>query len=86
MTNVGRDSTDGEVLIGASSIAKEILGSNSPRAVRQVRHLHETGQIPTFKLNRSVCLRPKTWREHIAQREAEAEERREEARSGAEVA
>ena len=76
-------STDSELLMGAPSIAREILGSDSPSAVRRVRHLHETDQLPTFKMGKLLCLRPATWREYIAKREAEAEERRNQTRSTA---
>ncbi len=85
MTDFTRNSTDSEVWIGATEIASKILGNTSPRAVRRVRHLHETGQIPTFKLNRSLALRPSTWRDSIAKREAEAEALRAADRAGAEA-
>ncbi len=68
-----QSSTDSELLMGAPSIAREILGSDSPSAVRRVRHLHETGRLPTFKMGKLLCLRPATWREYLARREAEAE-------------
>ncbi len=73
-------STDSELIMGAPSIAREILGSDSPSAVRRVRHLHETGRLPTFKLGKLLCLRPATWREYIAEREAEAAIRRKQGR------
>ena len=73
-------STDSELLMGAPSIARLILGSDSPSDVRRVRHLHETGRLPTFKLGKLLCLRPATWREYIATREAEADARRKEGR------
>ncbi len=85
MTDFTRNSTDSELWIGATEIAGEILGSDSPRAVRRVRHLHETGQLPTFKLNRSLCLRPSTWRQYVAKREAEAEALRAADRAAAEA-
>lgn len=79
--------SDGTVLwIGATQIAGQILGEASAKNVRRVRWLHESNQIPTFKINRNVCLRPATWRQYLAAREAEAEERREEARADPEAA
>lgn len=72
--------TDSELLMGAPSIAREILGSDSPSAVRRVRHLHETGRLPTFKLGKLLCLRPATWRQYIATREAEADTQRNQGR------
>ena len=86
MTDFTRNSTDSEVWIGATEIAGNILGDTSPRAVRRVRHLHETGQIPTFKLNRSLALRPSTWRDSIDAREAEADALRAAARADAAAA
>ena len=70
-------STGSELIMGAPAIAREILGSDSPSDVRRVRHLHETGRLPTFKLGKLLCLRPATWREHIAEREQEAAAQRE---------
>ncbi len=86
MTDFTRVSSDGEVWIGAPEIAAAILGSTSPRAVRRVRHLHEVGKLPTFKLGRQLCLRPSTWRDYVAEREVEAQDRREEAQSDTEAA
>ena len=75
MTDFTTNSTDSdsEVWIGATEIAGKILGNTSPRAVRRVRWMHESNQLPTFKINRNVCLRPATWRQYLATREAEAE-------------
>ncbi len=74
------------VWIGATKIASEILGDASPKNVRRVRWLHESNRLPTFKIGRNVCLRPSTWRQYIAEREAEADTLREEARSDTEAA
>ena len=65
--------TDSELLMGAPAIARLILGSDSPSDVRRVRHQHECGRLPTFKMGKLLCLRPATWREYLARREAEAE-------------
>ena len=86
MTDSTRVSSDGEVWIGAPEIAAAILGSTSPRAVRRVRHLHEMGKLPTFKLGRQLCLRPATWRQYLAEREVEADALRAAARAEAEAA
>ncbi len=69
-----------ELIMGAPAIARLILGSDSPSDVRRIRHLHETGRLPTFKLQKLLCLRPATWREYLAEREAEADTRRKEGR------
>ncbi len=86
MSNFTQGSGGSAVWIGATEIAGEILGDASPKNVRRVRWLHESNRLPTFKIGRNVCLRPATWRQFIADREAEAEALREEARSDREVA
>ena len=86
MVDFTKGSDGAAVWIGASEIASEILGEASPRNVRRVRWLHESNRLPTFKIGRNVCLRPATWRQYIAEREAEAEALREEARSDTEAA
>ena len=85
MTNFTQGSGDSEVWIGAPEIASEILGDASPKNVRRVRWLHESNRLPTFKIGRQLCLRPATWRQYLAAREAEAEALREEARSDTEA-
>ena len=64
--------TDSETLMGAPAISREILGSDSPSDVRRIRHLHECGKLPTFKIRKLICLRRSTWLEFLAEREAEA--------------
>ncbi len=86
MVDFTKGSDGAAVWIGAPEIASEILGDASPKNVRRVRWLHESKRLPTFKIGRNVCLRPATWRQFIADREAEAEARREEARSDPEAA
>ncbi len=71
---------DNELIMGAPAIARLILGSDSRSAVRRIRHLHETGRLPTFKLQKLLCLRPATWRDYLTEREAEAAIRREQGR------
>ncbi len=79
-------STDSELVMGAPAIAREIMGSDSPSAVRRVRHLHEMGRLPTFRLGRLICLRPATWREYIAEHEQEAAAERKAAQRAPEAA
>ncbi len=86
MSNFTQGSGGSAVWIGATEIAREILGEASPKNVRRVRWLHESNRLPTFKIGRNVCLRPATWRQFIAHRAAEAEALREEARSDTEAA
>ena len=74
------------VWIGAAEIAEEILGDASPKNVRRVRWLHESSRLPTFKIGRRLCLRPATWRQFLAEREAEADARRAAAQSDSEAA
>jgi len=80
MVDFTKGSDGAAVWIGASEIASEILGEASPKNVRRVRWLHESNRLPTFKIGRNVCLRPAMWRQFIAEREAEADTRREAAR------
>ncbi len=85
MTDFTQGSDGSAVWIGAPEIASEILGDASPKNVRRVRWLHESNRLPTFKLGRNVCLRPATWRQYLAEREAEAEALRVAAQSDAEA-
>ncbi len=85
MTNFTQGSGDSALWIGASEIASQILGDDSPKNVRRVRWLHESNGLPTFKLGRRLCLRPATWRQYLAEREAEAEALRVAAQSDAEA-
>ena len=86
MSNFTQGSGGSAVWIGATEIAGEILGEASPKNVRRVRWLHESNRLPTFKIGRRVCLRPETWRQYLAEREVEAEARREAARRDTEAA
>ena len=72
--------TDSELLMGAPAIARLILGSDSQSDVRRIRHLHEVGKLPTFKIRKLLCLRRSTWLEFLAEREAEAATLRKEGR------
>ena len=45
------------------------IAAGTGMTARQVYYLHETGQIPTFKLGNRIGLRPARWREYIEQLE-----------------
>ncbi|MBI0530347.1 DNA-binding protein [Sphingomonas sp. TX0522] len=56
-----------DLLYGLEAIGKEIgLGP------RQVQHLHDKGDLPTFKMGRAVCARRSTLAKHFAAQEAAA--------------
>ena len=76
----GDTDNDHELLMGAPAISRLILGSDSPGDVRRIRHLHESGRLPTFKIRKLLCLRRSTWLEFLAEREAEAATLRKEGR------
>ena len=48
------------------------IGSAIGVTDRQAEHLVATGQIPTFKLGRTVCARRSTLAKHFAAQEAAA--------------
>ena len=54
-----------DLLTGVQAIA---LHLNMSR--RQVYHLHENGELPTFKLGAKVCARRSTLAKHFAAQEA----------------
>ena len=56
-----------DLLYGADAIA-----SHLELTKRQVLHLHEKGEIPTFKTGRTVCARRSTLAKHFAAQEAAA--------------
>lgn len=58
---------EGDVLYGTDAIAKHLRWS-----VRQVKHRHETGALPTFKQGRTVCARRTTLARHFSAQEAAA--------------
>ncbi len=58
---------DDRVIYGIEAIA-DFIGA--PK--RHTQWLHETGQIPTFKMGKTVCLRVGAWREHVAKLERDA--------------
>jgi hypothetical protein len=61
------DAQETDLLYGLEAIGKAIgLGA------RQVQHLHDKGDLPTFKMGRSVCARRSTLAKHFAAQEAAA--------------
>jgi len=61
--------TSTDLLYGLVAIGKAIgLGA------RQVQHLHDKGDLPTFKMGRTVCARRSTLAAHFAAQEAAARE------------
>ena len=54
-----------DVLYGTDAIAKHLGWT-----VRQVKHRHEAGQLPTFKMGRTVCAKRSTLAAHFAAQEA----------------
>ena len=66
-TSLSNGSTDDGVDHGIVAIAMTIGATR-----RRAQHLHETRQIPTFKLGKVVCMRRKAWRDHVARLEREA--------------
>ena len=61
------DAIQTDLLTGVEAIAAH-LGMTR----RQVYHLHETGELPTFKLGAKVCARRSTLAKHFAAQEAAA--------------
>ncbi len=61
------DTQNLDLCYGLEAIAKAIgLGT------RQVQHLHDKGELPTFKMGRTVCARRSTLANHFAAQEAAA--------------
>jgi hypothetical protein len=52
-----------DLLCGTKAIAAYLLGD--PGKSRVAQHLHETRQIPTFKLAGKICARRSTLIEHF---------------------
>lgn len=61
------DPNASDLLHGVSAIAGHLSMSR-----KQVYHLHDRGQIPTFKIGRTVCARRSTLAKHFAAQEAAA--------------
>lgn len=58
------DAQESDLLYGLEAIGKELgLGA------RQVQHLHDKGDLPTFKMGRTVCARRSTLAAHFAAQE-----------------
>lgn len=56
-----------DLLTGVAAIAAH-LGMTD----RQVYHLHDSGELPTFKLGAKVCARRSTLARHFAEQERAA--------------
>ena len=65
-------SGDDEIWYGAAAIGNGIAPKGDRLSPRQVYWLHESRQIPSFKIGRTICLRPKTWRKRLTRLEQEA--------------
>lgn len=52
----------------------EAIGAHVGLTARQVEHLVGKGEIPTFKMGRTVCARRSTLASHFAAQEAAARE------------
>lgn len=50
----------------------EAIGDHLSLGARQVQYLHDKGDLPTFKMGRSVCARRSTLAAHFAEQEAAA--------------
>jgi len=61
------DTPNDKVFHGIDAIA-EFIGAKKRRA----QWLHESKQIPTFKIGKVICLRVGAWRERVAELEREA--------------
>jgi len=61
------NNTSIDLLYGLEAIGRAIgLGP------RQVQHLHDKAELPTFKMGRTVCARRSTLAQHFAAQEAAA--------------
>lgn len=61
------DATETDLLHGVAAIAEHLSMTR-----KQIYHLHDRGQIPTFKVGRTVCARRSTLAKHFAALEAKA--------------
>lgn len=61
------DATETDLLHGVAAIAVHLSMTR-----KQVYHLHDRGQLPTFKVGRTVCARRSTLASHFAALEAKA--------------
>ena len=62
-----RDEPASDLLTGCDAIAKHLRWS-----ARQVKHRVATGELPTFRIGRSICARRSTLAAHFAAQEAAA--------------
>ena len=68
--NDARNEPASDLLYGMEAIASHLSLTK-----RQALHLHEKGEIPTFKMGRTVCARRSTLAKHFAAQEAAAASR-----------
>jgi hypothetical protein len=64
-----RNEGSADLLYGLAAI-----GAHLEMTARQVEHLVTKGELPTFKLGRTVCARRSTLAKHFAAQEAAARE------------
>lgn len=62
-----RTDTDADLLYGVAAIAEHLRLTR-----KQVYHLHDKGDLPTFKVGATVCARRSTLARHFAEQEAAA--------------
>ncbi|MDR6850347.1 hypothetical protein J2Y57_003581 [Sphingomonas sp. BE137] len=62
-----RDDARSDLLTGIEAIAAHLSITR-----RRAYHLHETGELPTFKHGGKVCARRSTLAQHFAKQEAAA--------------
>ena len=67
MTDISDD-----LLLGASAIAREVLGNDTVKNRRKIYHLHQRRLLPTFKLGSEIAARRSAIRQRIADRERAA--------------
>lgn len=61
------DANETDLLHGVAAIADHLSMTR-----KQVYHLHDRGQLPTFKMGRTVCARRSTLAKHFEAQEAAA--------------
>ena len=65
--NDTRDESPSDLLTGCDAIAKHLRWT-----VRQVKHRAASGELPVFRIGRTVCARRSTLAKHFAEQEAAA--------------
>ena len=64
-----RDDTSSDLLTGCDAIAKHLRWT-----VRQVKHRAASGELPVFRIGRTVCARRSTLAKHFEAQERAARE------------